>query len=78
MGQLRILALVRRHPHPANLARTAPGDATFTALQQLESHGLITRRHGLYRLTRQGRSELDMSQAIAGLLRPTQARVSSI
>jgi hypothetical protein len=68
MSETRLLALVTRHPHPAALARAARGGALFPALRRLEERGLVTRRGGLYRLTRRGRDELSMSRAIVHLL----------
>ncbi|NUR76781.1 MAG: hypothetical protein HOQ28_10920 [Thermoleophilia bacterium] len=71
MGHARLLALVLRHPHPADLGRTVRDGTTFAALRQLEARGLVMRRRGLYRLTRRGRHELSMAWAVAQLLRRT-------
>ena len=62
-----MLWFVNRYPHPSALARRA-GGGLFGALGRLEARGLVTRRHGAYRITRRGRDELAMSAAVTRLL----------
>jgi len=66
MSEARVLALVMQHPHPSALARSARDRSLFQALRRLEARGCVTRRRGLYRLTRLGSDEL--SAAWGGLL----------
>jgi DNA-binding PadR family transcriptional regulator len=67
MSEARLLSLVMRHPHPVALARQVRDGRIFVALRKLEDRGLVTRRRGLYRLTRRGRLELSMERAVARL-----------
>ncbi len=67
MSEARLLSLVERYPHPTALARRARDGSFFTGLRRLEAHGLLTRRRGLYRLTRRGRDELALLRALARL-----------
>jgi DNA-binding PadR family transcriptional regulator len=69
-----LLRLLWRYPHPAALARNAPGTQLFPVLRRLECAGLVTRRRGLYRLTARGKRELalelELGRAVArGLFR---------
>jgi DNA-binding PadR family transcriptional regulator len=68
MFQVRLLGLVMRYPQPAALTRKVCAGSLFEALTQLEDRGLVTRRRGLYRLTRRGRRELSMTRAMVQLL----------
>ena len=68
MSEARLLSLVVRYPHPAALGRKVRDGSVFGALHELEARGLVTRRRGLYRLTRRGAGELAISRAIAVLL----------
>jgi DNA-binding PadR family transcriptional regulator len=68
VDEARVLSLVARYPHPAALARHARDGAVFSLLRRLEASGYVTRRRGLYRLTRRGRDELWAARAIARLL----------
>jgi len=68
MSEARVLALVSRYPHRAALARHAKDGAVFGALGSLERHGLVRRHGGHFRLTRRGRSELELGRAIAQLV----------
>ena len=61
MSEARLLALLSQYPHPAALARQIRDPAVFPALRSLECRGFVSRCRGLYRLTRAGRSELEMS-----------------
>jgi len=63
MSEGALLSLVSRHPHPVALARIARGPA-FPLLARLERAGLVSRRGGLYRLTRRGRAELELQRAL--------------
>ena len=73
MSETRLLALVARYPHPAALGRHAPGRSAFSALRRLERCGLVTKRGGLYRLTRRGRDELWMARGVARLVAAAHA-----
>ena len=68
MDEAQLLALVRRYPHPRALARRARDGSVFALLRRLESRGLVTRRRGLYRLTRRGHAELAIAVAVTRLL----------
>jgi len=68
MSEARLLWLVSRYPHVTALARLARDGSAFTVLRRLEANGLVTRRKGLYRLTRRGRSELELTVALARLI----------
>src|SRR5439155_25129828 len=74
MSEARLLGLVMRHPHPAALARRVRNGSLFAALRHLEDRGLVTRRRGLYRLTRRGQYELWMARAVARLVTRAQSR----
>src|SRR3954452_14172799 len=67
MSEARLLSIVARYPHSRALARRVPGSA-FVLLRRLEARGLVSRRQGLYRLTRRGRQELDTARAVAILM----------
>ena len=67
MSEARLLSLVERYPHPTALARRLRDGSAFAGLRRLEAHGLLTRRRGLYLLTRSGRSELALLRALARL-----------
>jgi DNA-binding PadR family transcriptional regulator len=76
MAEARLLSLVLRYPHPTALARRADDGGVFAALRRLEARGLVTRRCGLYRVTRRGREELAMARAVARLVaRTAEARM---
>jgi DNA-binding PadR family transcriptional regulator len=75
MTEARLLALVLRFPHPTALARHERDGRVFAALRRLEASGLVTRRRGLYRLTRRGRHELELTRAVTRLLARTQHAV---
>jgi hypothetical protein len=64
MSESRLLVLVARYPHPRALARRA-GARAFPALARLQHEGLVTRRHGLYVVTKRGQSELELRRALA-------------
>jgi len=68
MFEARWLGLVKGQPHPAALARKVRDGSLFVALRHLEDRGLVTRRRGLYRLTRHGQQELWMARAVARLV----------
>ena len=68
MSGVRLLFLVSRYPHPTALARQGRGMPLFPGLRSLEACGLVTRRGGLYRLTRRGGDELAMAVALARLV----------
>ncbi|HET7854838.1 MAG TPA: hypothetical protein VFL41_00115 [Gaiellaceae bacterium] len=63
-----MLSFVQRYPHPTALARRLPDRRAFAALRRLECRGLVTRRRGQYRLTRRGRTELELTRAVTRLL----------
>jgi len=63
MAEAALLRLLSRHPHPTALARMV-GPPLFPLVERLECAGLVTRRHGLYRLTVRGRSELALDRAL--------------
>jgi DNA-binding PadR family transcriptional regulator len=67
MPDARLLALVARCPEPAALARRGAGPL-FPALRCLEDAGLVVRACGTYRLTRSGRSELELQRALARII----------
>jgi DNA-binding PadR family transcriptional regulator len=75
MSEARLLSMVARYPHTRALARRVSDGSVFLLLRRLEARGLVSRRQGLYRLTRRGRHELDAARAVAGLMvratRPT-------
>lgn len=66
-----MLALVAQYSHPAALARRVRNGAVFVALHRLEARGFVTRRHGLYHLTRRGRDELGMTCTLVRLVART-------
>jgi len=68
MSEARLLGLVMRYPHPSALARHAPDGSVFTGLRRLEACGLLTYRHGLYRVTRRGSDELAATIAVSRLV----------
>jgi DNA-binding PadR family transcriptional regulator len=68
MSEARLLSLVAEYPHRAALARHARDDSVFLALRRLEARGVITRRRELYRLTRRGAHELELTRALARLI----------
>jgi DNA-binding PadR family transcriptional regulator len=68
MSEGALLSLVARYPHPIALARHARDGTMFVALRRLEARELVTRRRGLYRLTRRGRHELALARALARLV----------
>jgi len=77
MFEARLLGLVRRHPDPVALARKVRDGSLFATLGHLEDRGLVTKRRGLYRLTRYGRQELWWASAVARLVaraHPTDLR----
>jgi DNA-binding PadR family transcriptional regulator len=74
MSEARLLTLIAKHPHPGALARRASDSTLFPALHSLECRGLVRRSRGLYRLTRAGHSEVEMSLAIARLVGRAIAR----
>jgi DNA-binding PadR family transcriptional regulator len=73
MAEARLLSLVLRYPHPTALARRVGNGGVVAILRRLEGRGLVTRRRGLYRLTRRGRAELELTQALSRLLVRTHA-----
>ena len=68
MSEARLLWLVSRYPNVTALARRARDGSVFTVLRRLEANGLVTRRKGLYRLTRRGRNELELTAALARVI----------
>ena len=68
MSEARLLSMVARYPECRALARRVPDGSAFVVLRRLEARGLVSRREGLYRLTRRGRHELDIARAVAGLM----------
>ena len=68
MSEARLLSMVARYPECRALARRVPDGSAFVVLRRLEARGLVSRRDGLYRLTRRGRHELDIARAVAGLV----------
>jgi DNA-binding MarR family transcriptional regulator len=76
MSETRLLLLVMRYPHRTALARHVRDASIFAALRRLEARGLIWRQRDLYRLTKRGVSELDMTRAVARLM--VRARVAPI
>ena len=73
MSETRLLALVARYPHPAALGRHVRDRSAFAGLRRLERCGLVTRRRGLYRLTRRGHDELWTAHAVARLVAAAHA-----
>jgi Mn-dependent DtxR family transcriptional regulator len=66
MTEATLLLAVARYPHPVALARRlCAGGTHVPAVRRLEAQGLVVRRRGLYRLTRQGRRELELAAALA-------------
>jgi DNA-binding PadR family transcriptional regulator len=68
MSEARLLGLVMSYPHPTALARHVRDGSAFPALRRFEARGLVSRRRGLYRLTKRGGDELAMSRALRRLL----------
>jgi hypothetical protein len=64
MSEAMVLLLVARYPHPKALARRAPSSSCFPGLARLQAAGLVAKRGGVYRLTRRGRSELELGRAL--------------
>jgi DNA-binding PadR family transcriptional regulator len=67
MSEARLLSLVEQYPHPTALARRVRDGSLFVGLRRLEAHGYLSRRRGLYRLTRRGRDELASLQRLVRL-----------
>jgi DNA-binding PadR family transcriptional regulator len=65
--------LVLRFPHPTALARQVRDGSILAALHRLEAVGFVRRQHGLYRVTKYGRDELEMTVALTRLVAHTQA-----
>jgi DNA-binding PadR family transcriptional regulator len=68
MSEARLLWLVKRCPHRAALARRVRDGKAFEVLGRLEARGLVVRRSDVYRLTRRGRKELELTRAVAHLV----------
>ena len=68
MSEARLLSLLIRYPHRTALARRVHDGSLFTVLERLEARGLVTRRRDVYRLTRRGRHELQLTRALAHLV----------
>jgi hypothetical protein len=71
MSEAHVLALVARYPHPSALARRAADATVFEGIRRLQAQGLVTRRGGLYRLTRHGAREDAVSKSLARLVTRT-------
>jgi DNA-binding PadR family transcriptional regulator len=69
MSEAWMLSLVARYPHTSALARHVRDGAVFVALRRLEARGLVWRRRDVYRLTKRGRGELEMTRLLARLAR---------
>jgi len=67
MSEARLLLLVEQYPHPTALARRVRDGSLFVGLRRLEAHGYLSRRRGLYHLTRRGRDELASLQRLVRL-----------
>jgi hypothetical protein len=67
MSESALLWMVARYPNPAALARRS-SSAARAGLVRLERAGLVRHAGGLYRLTRAGRSELELERALLGVL----------
>jgi hypothetical protein len=65
MSEARLLWLVKRYPHRSALARRLRDGYAFVLLGRREARGLVTRRNDVYRLTRRGRTELELTRALA-------------
>jgi DNA-binding MarR family transcriptional regulator len=76
MSEAQVLLLVTRYPHPRAFARHARDRSVFEALRRLEGRGFVTRQHGQVRLTRDGRDELAMMQALIRLVAKTGSPLS--
>ena len=63
MSEAALLVLITRYPDRTALARRGR-EALFPALRRLEADGLVTCCHGLYRLTRHARSELELRRLL--------------
>jgi DNA-binding PadR family transcriptional regulator len=68
MSEAGLLWLVKRYPHRTALARRLRDGYAFVLLGRLEARGLVTRRDDVYRLTRRGRNELELTRAVAHLV----------
>jgi DNA-binding PadR family transcriptional regulator len=64
MGDVVLLALVRRYPDSVALARRVRPGLLYGRLERLERARLITRRRRLYRLTQRGKQEFDLVTAL--------------
>ena len=73
MSEWQLLSWVRRHPDPAALARRVQADALFQGLRRLRARGLVTRRRGLYRLTKRGLHEYELQRALTRLAEPRRS-----
>jgi DNA-binding MarR family transcriptional regulator len=73
MSEAQVLFLVTKYAHPRAFARHARDGSVFEALRRLEGRGLVTRQHGQFRLTRHGRDELAMTQALMRLVARTRS-----
>ncbi len=71
MSEVRLLFLVMRYPHRRALARHVRDGSIFGFLVCLEARGLIRRSGEEYRVTRAGRSELDLTRALTKLISRT-------
>jgi predicted transcriptional regulator len=68
MSEARLLFLVFRYPHRTALARRVRDGSVFAALRRLEALGLVWRQRDQYRLTKDGKAELEVNNALTRLL----------
>jgi hypothetical protein len=64
MSEAALLSLLLRYPHPKAVLRRVGGATLARGLPRLESAGLVTRRRGLFVVTRRGRSALQLDEAL--------------
>jgi hypothetical protein len=64
MSEAALLSLLLRYPHPKAVLRRVGGATLSLGLPRLERAGLVTRRRGLFVVTRRGRNVLELDQAV--------------
>jgi hypothetical protein len=69
MSEAALLSLLLRYPHPKAVLRRVGGATLSLGLPRLEHAGLVTRRRGLYVVTRRGRRALELDEALRACIR---------
>jgi hypothetical protein len=69
MPESALLALILRYPDRVAIARRVAAGPLHEGLRRLERGGLVVGRHGIYRVTRQGRAALAFDAALRAAIR---------